>query len=197
MQFRQVRKDDRGVSTDWLRDERALAAAERILDAAGRCFAERGVGATGMADVARAAGCSRATLYRYFATRDELRLAFVHREARRIGRRVLADVEGIEDPGERTVAAVTSALRQVRSDPTLAAWFTSGDAGLAAALGHGSDVIHGLAAAFFGPSDEAGAGGRSAWLVRVILSLLTVPGADDAEERDLLERFVAPAVVSG
>lgn len=32
-----------------------------------------------MADVARAAGCSRATLYRYFADRDELRLAYMDR----------------------------------------------------------------------------------------------------------------------
>jgi AcrR family transcriptional regulator len=184
------------VSGDWLRDERALAGAERLLDAAGACFAERGVAATGMADVARRAGCSRATLYRYFASRDELRLAFVHREARRIGAGVAADVAGLDDPVERTVAAVESALRQVRADPTLAAWFTAGDAGLAAALGQGSDVIHGLAAAFFGAPDEGDdARRRSAWLVRVILSLLTVPGADAAEEHDLLERFVAPALV--
>jgi AcrR family transcriptional regulator len=180
------------VSGDWLRDERALAAAERLLDAAAVCFAERGVAATGMADVARAAGCSRATVYRYFADRNELRVAFVHREARRIGRQVLVDVEGVADPVERTVAAVESALRQVRADPTLAAWFTTGAAGLAAGLGQGSEVIQGLAAAFFGPADD----GRSAWLVRVILSLLTVPGADAAEEHDLLTRFVAPAVVS-
>ena len=32
------------------------------------------------------------------------------------------------------------------------------------------------------------------WLVRVIVSLLTVPGGDDAAERRLVERFVAPVV---
>jgi AcrR family transcriptional regulator len=181
------------VSGDWLRDERALAAAERLLDAAGASFAEQGVAATGMADVAARAGCSRATLYRYFANRDELRLAFVHREARRIGAGVAADVAGLDDPADRTVAAVQSALRQVRADPTLAAWFTSGDAGLAAALGQGSQVIHGLATAFFGPDADE----RGAWLVRVILSFLTVPGADDEEERRVLERFVAPPLVEG
>ncbi len=184
------------MSGDWLRDERALAAGERLLDAAGHCFAERSVAATGMADVAERAGCSRATLYRYFANRDELRLAFVHREARRIGRQVLVDVDAVADPLDRTVVAVESALRQVRADPTLAAWFTTGDAGLASVLGQGSDVIHGLAAAFFGPADDPEAGRRSTWLVRVILSFLTVPGTDAAEERDLLERFVAPAIVS-
>ncbi|WP_278258036.1 hypothetical protein [Nocardioides convexus] len=34
------------------------------------------------------------------------------------------------------------------------------------------------------------------WLVRVIVSLLTVPGADEAEERRLVERFVLPVVVA-
>jgi len=39
---------------------------DRILDAAGELFAARGVSAVEMTDIARAAGCSRATLYRYF-----------------------------------------------------------------------------------------------------------------------------------
>ena len=30
------------------------------------------------------------------------------------------------------------------------------------------------------------------WLVRVIVSLLTVPGRDDADERAMVERFVVP-----
>ena len=41
--------------------------ATAILDAAAALFAERGVNAVGMGEVARAAGCSRATLYRWFA----------------------------------------------------------------------------------------------------------------------------------
>ena len=35
---------------------------------------------------------------------------------------------------------------------------------------------------------------RARWLVRVILSLLTMPGEDEAEERALLEQFLAPAL---
>ena len=35
------------------------------------------------------------------------------------------------------------------------------------------------------------------WLVRVILSLLTVPGRDEADERAMVERYVAPRVTSG
>lgn len=178
----------------WLQEERAELAADRILDAAGRLFATRGVTATGMVDVARAARCSRATLYRYFESRAALQRAFVHREARRIGRRVARDVEGIAEPAARTVAAAESALRQVRDDPTLLAWFGVGEAGRTAALGQGSDVITALAASFFGPPGDPDVAARSAWLVRVLLSLLTVPGRDAAEEHVLLTRFVAPVV---
>jgi hypothetical protein len=38
---------------------------------------------------------------------------------------------------------------------------------------------------------------RAQWLVRVILSLLATPGASPAEERALVERFVAPALLRG
>ena len=39
---------------------------------------------------------------------------------------------------------------------------------------------------------DAGSRLGARWLVRVILSLLSDPGADDAEERRLVERFATP-----
>ena len=92
----------------WLAADRRDVAVERILDAAGELFAEHGVGAVAMGDVARAAGCSRATLYRYFADRHELHVAYVHREARRVGALVAADAARFRDPGRRLVALVLS-----------------------------------------------------------------------------------------
>ncbi|RZK82142.1 MAG: TetR/AcrR family transcriptional regulator, partial [Rhodococcus sp. (in: high G+C Gram-positive bacteria)] len=35
---------------------------------------------------------------------------------------------------------------------------------------------------------------KARWLVRIIVSLLTVPGVDDTDERTMLEQFVAPAI---
>lgn len=172
----------------WLSDHRRDLAAETILDAAAELFRARGVAATGMAEVAAAAGCSRATLYRYFENRQALRVAFVHREARRIGAVVAREVDGVADPQARVVDAVLAALRSVRSDPTLAAWFRPEASSIATELAHASDVIAALSASFLGDGPEA------RWLVRVIVSLLTVPGADEAEERALLSRFVAPVV---
>lgn len=182
----------------WLEASRRVLAAETILDAAAELFRSAGVAATGMAEVADAAGCSRATLYRYFANRHALRTAFVHREARRIGAVVAEQTADITDPELRVVEAVLAALRAVRDDPTLAAWFSQRDAGIATELAHTSDVIAALSASF-----GAGLGGApqgddpaARWLVRVVLSFLTAPGEDEADERALLTRFVAPALTA-
>jgi AcrR family transcriptional regulator len=189
------------VNRGWLADERGALAAERILDAAAVVFADRGVAATGMAEVAAAAGCSRATLYRYFENRRALHVAFVHREARRVGALVSAEVAGVRDPTRRVVDAALAAIREVRATPVLAAWFRLGDAGIASELAHSSEVIEGLGAAFLsepalGDPAEPDVTNRARWLVRVIVSLLTVPGESDADERAMLERFVAPLVVA-
>lgn len=177
--------------SDWLGAERGRLAAERILDAAADLFVERGVGPVGMSEIARAAGCSRATLYRYFADRDELHTAYVHREARRVGREVAAAVHGIDDPAELVTEAVVDAVRRVRETPALAAWFAEGDAARTAALAQSSAVIEALGASVVDDPDDA------RWLVRVILSLLTVPGRDESDERVMVERYVAPRVTSG
>lgn len=152
---------------------------ERILDAAAALFAERGVNAVGMGEVAAAAGCSRATLYRYFADRHELHRAFVHREARRIGRPL---------PADDLTEAVLTAVREVRARPELLAWFGTADAGTTASLALSSEVIDGLGLSAVGDPDLA------RWLVRVIVSLLMVPGRDEAEERRLVARFVVPVL---
>lgn len=184
----------------WLRDEKSEAAAEKILDAAADLFVERGVATTGMGEIAKAAGCSRTTLYRYFDSRGALHRAFVHREARRLGERVAAEVAAIADPAQRITEAILASVRRVRETPTLAVWFGVGDAGIASELAGTSEVIEVLGARFLADAaggDPARSSGQARWVVRVIVSLLTVPGADDADERDTVERFVVPVLVPG
>jgi AcrR family transcriptional regulator len=181
----------------WLDEQRSDLAAQQILDAAGRLFAQQGVAGTAMGDVARAAGCSRTTLYRYFDSRDALRMAYVHREGRRIGREVGEAVGGIDDPRPRLVEAVLEALRRVRGEPTLAAWFAVDDRGLTVELARRSPVIEAIAAGFLGAPTDEDVVRRARWLVRVIVSLLVMPGTDEDDERETLERFVAPVVVPG
>lgn len=183
------------TARSWLGDELDGLAAERILDAAGALFAAQGVAGTTMGDVAAAAGCSRATLYRYYDNRDALRAAFVQREARRIGRAVAGDVAGVTDPADRVVEAMVAALRRVRRDPALAAWFDPADAGIAARLAR-SAAIEAMVAAFVGDPADPAVAARARWIVRVIVSLLTQPGEGEQDERAMLRDFVAPVVVA-
>lgn len=174
--------------------DRRAPAVERILDAAGELFATDGVDAVSMAQIAAGAGCSRATLYRYFPDRPALQLAFVQREAVRVGALVAADLAG-DLAGARRGAdllteGVLAALRHVRANPALLAWFGDRDAAHTADLAQGSEVVEALGLAMAADPDAA------RWLVRVIVSLLTVPGGDEAEERRLVERFVAPVVAA-
>lgn len=185
-------------SGTWLADEHTEAAAQRILDAASALFVRNGVSATGMAEVAAAAGCSRATLYRYFGSRRALHRAFVHREARRLGERIAHAVAPITDPRERITESVLLSVREVRGAPMLAAWFGIGDAGLASELASTSEVIEALGVSFLaGPHavDDPDITRRARWLVRVIVSLLTVPGIDADDERAMIEQFLVPVIV--
>ena len=175
----------------------ASETADRILDAAGRCFVARGVTGTTIADVARAAGVSRPTVYRWFADRDALLAAFVQRAARRLGGQI-AVTAGRGDPGGRLVDAVLAAVDGVRADPTLAAWFASEAAGAALGAAAASPVIEALAAAFLGDTgdiDDDDVRARARWVVRVTVSLLAMPGRDRAEERALLARFLVPVIL--
>lgn len=175
-----------GAVSGWV--DRRTPAVERILDAAGDLFAERGVGAVAMGEIAAAAGCSRATLYRYFPDRPALQLAFVQREAVRVGALVVADVAALDPGADVLTEAVLAALRHVRAATALLAWFGDRDAAHTADLAQGSEVIEALGLTMTADPDAA------RWLVRVIVSLLTVPGGAADEERRLVERFVAPVV---
>jgi AcrR family transcriptional regulator len=53
---------------------------EQILEAAGRCFVDKGFHQSSMAEIAAASGLSMGLLYRYFRNKDDLVLAFAERE---------------------------------------------------------------------------------------------------------------------
>jgi AcrR family transcriptional regulator len=188
------------VSDGWRREERPDVAVDRILDAAEKVFVEVGVSAAGMARIADAAGCSRGTLYRYFESRHALHVAYVDRASRRIVERVRERAGRIDDPRRRLVESILEAVREVRHNPATAAWFEPGVSGLAARMGRSSEVTEALATAFVARllgarRDDPESRLRARWVVRVVISLLGMPGESEAEERALVERFVAPALL--
>ena len=178
----------------WLDQPRADLAAQRILDAAETLYQEYGVPAVTMEDVAKAAGCSRATVYRYFDDRVALRTAYVHRETRRVAAAVGVAIATIDDPEVRIVEAIMHSVAAVRGRPALLAWFTSVNTAVTTELVMDSTVIPAVAGALFGAGGGADRSLRAAWLVRVTMSLLLFPAATEADERLLVQRFVAPAL---
>jgi AcrR family transcriptional regulator len=152
-----------------------------------------------MNEIARAAGCSRATVYRYFVNREALRTAYVHREAYRLHDAITEKITGIDDPRRRLIAGLTTTLRSVRESPALSSWFATTQPPIGGEVAEHSEVINALAAGFLNSlgSDEPGVVERRArWLVRVITSLLLFPGRDDADEAAMVEEFVVPVVLS-
>jgi AcrR family transcriptional regulator len=174
----------------------AAAAAERILDAAAQLFSRHDADTVGMNEIARAAGCSRATLYRYFENRDALHTAFVHREAHRVFAELGDQLVGVADPRQRLLFGVLAALRMVRQTPALASWFTPTTRPVGGELADRSDVINALVEGFLRSLGVERAELRARWLVRVMISLLMFPGHDEAQERAMLEEFVLPTLTT-
>lgn len=193
----------------WLRTERTQLARDRILDAARDVFAEQGVRQTSVDEVAARARCSRGTVYRYFGTRDGLRLAFILREAQRLHMRLADHVSGLANPGEVIVQGMAFALAEVRKDPTLAVWFEPDAQGTTLLLAGRSQALFAMAVRFVDhllqPAATVGVLRRDVsreqtaeWLMRAMFSLLTVQGPaarSPEEEQAYLRAFVLPSVL--
>ena len=183
---------------DWLAAQRTEVAADRILDAAGELFAQQEAATVGMHEIASAAGCSRATLYRYFENREALYTAYVHRESYRLYREMTEQINSVVDPRERLIEGMMASMRNVRESPALASWFATTQRPIGAEMAEQSEVIRALTEAFvisLAPDDPEVVAHRARWLVRVMTSLFLFPGHDEADERAMLEEFVVPMVV--
>jgi AcrR family transcriptional regulator len=186
------------MAGDWLAVRRTEVAADRILIAAGELFSKKDAATVGMHEIASAAGCSRATLYRYFENREALHTAYVHRESYRVYRETTEQISAVVDPRERLIEGILASLRNVRERPALASWFAATQRPIGGEIAEQSQVIESLTKAFLaslGPDDPDLAGQRARWLVRVMTSLLLFPGHNEADERSMLEQFVVPAVL--
>jgi AcrR family transcriptional regulator len=183
---------------DWLAARRTEVAADRILDAAGELFAQQEAATVGMHEIASAAGCSRATLYRYFENREALYTAYVHRESYRLYHDMTEQISSLVDPRERLIEGMIASLRNVRESPALASWFSTAQRPIGAEMAEESEVIKALTEAFvisLGPDDPELVAHRARWLVRVMTSLMLFPGHDAEDERAMLEEFVVPIVL--
>jgi AcrR family transcriptional regulator len=93
-------------------DEEAVA---RILAAASQAIDSRGADFS-IADVARALGVTRQTVYRYFPSTDALLVAAATRAATGFLDRMAAHLSGITDPVEAVTEGIATALEWLPAD---------------------------------------------------------------------------------
>jgi AcrR family transcriptional regulator len=189
--------------------ENEADARRRLLDAAERCVERHGIRKTTMEDIAREAGISRPSVYRYFSDREELLLAVMSQHSRALVKKThrfiarqstFADaiVEGLlylADHGRRDVitrhlvdsndSAFSNRLDSTQIQETLTAEFWSDFLQAAQA---GGDMIPTLDLAEV-----------HHWLAHVGLMLMSLmdraPDQKDRHRR-MIETFVLPGLLA-
>jgi AcrR family transcriptional regulator len=178
------------VRDDWVvGGDRRAAAAERIYAAATELFIRDGLDALDIDTLAAKVHCSRATVYRHAGGKAQIRDAVLTRLAAGIVDKVRHAVDGLTG-SDRVIVAITVALQLIRSDPLRRLMFSAGNLPDVKEL-HSSPVLAHLAAELTGITDDDPQAAQ--WIVRVVVSLAYSPVATSSDEREVLERFVAPA----
>ena len=181
---------------------------ERLIAATAEVIAEDGPLAVRVEEVARRAGCSRATVYRYVADKDELvREVLVGRSAE-IADALEAELDPDADPADWVVEGLLRHAEAVRAEPWFQALERQGAAHAVARVGGGPDAVVGLASPLVGRFldriQERGALRKditveqaTEWLVGVHLSLLgpVFPDQPRAHRAEMLRTFVAYALL--
>ncbi len=185
-------------------------ARERLIDAAEACFERFGVMKTTVEDVATEAKVSRATVYRYFDGRDELLLGVLMREGRRFLDRLSSIFTSEPDFGIALIEGTIFTIAAIREDDKLALLFTPDAAGTTSSVAGASEAVFNLTSDFMRPFIEAAAAKgqlreglsineASEWMLRTVLSFLTVQGPVERDEnalRKYLNTYFLPALLT-
>jgi len=182
---------------------------DNILAAARRCYLDDGIAATGMKEVAAAAGVARSTLYRYFPGRDELLIATVKEEMLALNAFIRERIDMQLDPAQQVVEGLLLAIREIPQRPLLAAVFASEEGSRARRVIWQSALIvqfgEELMAHVVRPASAAGLLQDAVppevlveWVYRLLLSFLTLPsnviGSED-ELRATLHALLVPVLL--
>jgi AcrR family transcriptional regulator len=185
----------------------APGVEQRTTDALLACVARFGLAKTTLDDIAREAGCSRATLYRYFDGKAAIVRRTVNDEvARMTGAAVDAGLDAATL--DRAVVAVTvSAARSLSEHAPLCFLLAHEPESIVShlAFAEGDRVIvwvgNGLAPAFLRFVTAADARRAGEWVARVLRSYVLMPHpsidlTDPRAARDFLSELVVPGIAA-
>ena len=96
---------------------------DRIVDATGRLFSDKGYHGTSMADIGRAVGLEKGSLYNHITAKQDVLRELVERGADLFIAGIEPVVVSTEPAAARVRAALRAHLRVVAGDPTLATVF--------------------------------------------------------------------------
>ena len=180
--------------------------AIQILDAALTCIARVGLTKTTLDDVAREAGCARATVYRCFANKQQLLAALVVREADALRAAVVAAAQPTATLADAVTAVVTTSVDFLGTNAPLTFVCAHEPELLLPYLAfEREDAVLRTAAVLVAPAflrfltaSEATRLGE--WIARITLSYLFSPSehfdiADAQHVRALVDDFVVPGFV--
>lgn len=190
-------------------DTKTKPVRERLLDAAEACLRQFGPQKTSMEDVARAAGMSRATVYRYFENRDALLLGVASRQAASLATEAIGFLGQFDNIGDWLVEGLLYTLREIPKRPVFASLVTSLDSSSASNLLLGStgliqigvNVLHPMFANAKQQGllrDDVDIDMLIEWLLRVLWTYLNAPSqvaTDEDGMRTLFRMMLIPAVL--
>jgi AcrR family transcriptional regulator len=181
----------------------------RLVAATAEVIARDGPLAVRVDEVARRAGCSRATVYRHVADKDELVREVLVGRAAAIAQRLEAEIDDRADPADWIVEGLLRHADAVRAEPWYRALEREGATAAVARVGGGPEAVVGLAAPIVARFlDRIAARGAlrpditveeaTEWLIGVHLGLLAPAFADRprAHRATMLRKFVAYALLA-
>ena len=181
------------------------ANRERLLEAAYSVVARFGLTKTSVEDVARAAGVSRATVYRSFpGGKDQLVIEVVAWEARRFFERLAAAVAKAPDLQSLLEEALLYAHQAIEDHEVLQKILETEPDRLVPALTVESNRLIGVIAVFLTPAlvgsdlrQEVEVREAADYLARMLLSFIGTQGRWDLTDRDDVARLVRTELLGG
>ncbi|ETA96343.1 hypothetical protein MOKP104_29230 [Mycobacterium avium subsp. hominissuis] len=181
-------------------------ARDRLLTAAERCYAQRGVARTTIVDIAREAGVHRSTVYVYFQSKDEVLAACFVRSMASVLEAAEPCYHTDEPFLEQLIRATVVGLAAARSSPTVMLLLGDDQIGRTYRAAEASELwrknlVENIgqritaAVAAGEVRDDVAVETMARWVTRLAFSLVQEPGsAEDGGDEAILRAFLPGAL---